>query len=210
MEKENNGGNKKTQFKEKRIYFKEYKHENEEQRRRFDCYRSNWNLVLAGKRWDSKYNQYSLIPNTRVTLPYEEGSREVITLLNEAIDRLLQYKAVGSDFGKEIFNEGLESAKGQTFKIVVKVGTHGDIKMFFSIEQDGNKDIIAIEDNSGIKSTIDRPYYAKVLETFRDKLTYYLNDFEAADKFNFQLLNQNNDNNKKEVKETAADDDYPF
>lgn len=207
---EDNKQKNKGKFKEKKIFTKKYDHSDNEKKRMFECIRSNWNLVILGKRWDEKYNNYSLIPTSRWSVGYEDGSIALDSLLKEAILDLTDRKITPDDFGKEIYNEGLLSSKGQSFKIVIKVGTSGDVKMFFQVEDDKNKDIILIEDQSGIQSDLKTPYYVRILERFRSKLNSYTTDFESTDKFNFAMIDKEAGSSTTGTGNTTKDEEWVF
>lgn len=169
--------------------------------RRFDNF-----LTIQGKRWSEEYGQYALKPTSKFSTLFGEGAYIVLNTIRAAIRELSDIKVTAEDNGKEILDAYIINPKGEKFRIVGKVGNDTKVKVFYVIESEGGKDIIPLEDNTGLEvyEGVD-PYYIIELERFEAKLENFINSFEAQDKFTTKMFNSDKD--KKPVESTPAKDD---
>lgn len=204
-------GSDKGVFVEKILFRKRYEPEDKSKARSFEIFRSNYQLVLACKRWHDKYENFSLAPSTRFAGSYDDTTACLLSILSTAVKELSDYKVTADDFGKEIYKDGMTSAKGVSFHIVVKVTSSGESKCYIVIGSGEVQDIIPMEDNSGIVMDSSKPTYLLILERMYDKLKSYYNDQEATDKFNYKLIEAKKQQSGTETpkKEVQPDVEFP-
>lgn len=207
---------KKQIYVEKVLYKQNYYTDDVSKRRQFEIKRSNNNLMICGKRWNTQYNTYSLIPNTKLSTGYNDGILYLINLLDQALLKLNDLVIDETMYDSEVFSADVSNARDEKFEIVIKVTKAGLAYLLLQVSSNGSKDIIPIEEKDLVSSDTSvqaQPFYVREIQNMRDKLYNFAYDAEAQDKFNFKLVSANKE--EKEVKaetkeENSKVDDFVF
>lgn len=207
---------KKQIYVEKVLYKQNYYTDDVSKRRQFEIKRSNNNLMICGKRWNTQYNTYSLIPNTKLSTGYNDGILYLINLLDQALLKLNDLVIDESMYDTEVFSADVANARDEKFEIIIKVTKAGLAYLLLQVSSNGSKDIIPIEEKDLVSSDTSvqaQPFYVREIQNMRDKLYNFAYDAEAQDKFNFKLVSANKE--EKEVKaetkeENSKVDDFVF
>lgn len=207
---------KKQIYVEKVLYKQNYYTDDVGKRRQFEIKRSNNNLMICGKRWNTQYNTYSLIPNTKLSTGYNDGILYLINLLDQALLKLNDLVIDETMYDSEVFSADVSNARDEKFEIIIKVSKSGLPYLLLQVSSNESKDIIPLEEKDLVSSETSvqaQPFYVREIQNMRDKLYNFAYDAEAQDKFNFKLIAANKE--EKEVKtetkeENSKADDFVF
>ena len=204
-------------FTEKVIMSVSNSYDDTEKNRRIEFKRVNHNFQIVSKRWSEKYKNYELKPTCRLSVSWTVGSIAILALMNSAIAEMGKQEFTADMNGKTFYEDGVKNNKGEEFSITGKVLQSGEKVIFLSLDNGDMKDFVRLDLLTDIvyKKENVKSWLAP-LEYFTNKLSAYIYDPEANDKFIARMMksekegtNTTEDDNDDEKQEKPSDD-FPF